>query len=128
MDRIGHRLRRGDRLLDHAKGHGCPSTKARLARSCRQHVVGEQQFDHQQVLEQTQGGVGLAYGQRCGCGVVFNAEVQRRDVEGGRGGQLLEFGDQRRGRIPQLQPVRRAGRPGHLPEEGVPEMGHAGAR
>ena len=93
MDRIGHRLRRGDRLLDHAKGHGCPNTKARLVRSCRQHVVGEQQFDHQQVLEQAQGRVGLAYGQRCGCGVVFNAEVQRRDVEGGRGGQLLEFGE-----------------------------------
>ena len=123
MDRIGHRLRRGDRLLDHTKGHGCPNTKARLAGSCRQHVVGEQQFDHQQVLEQTQGGVGLAYGQRCGRGVVFNAEVQRRDVEGGRSGQLLEFGDQRRGRIPQLEPVRRAGRPSHLPEEGVPEMG-----
>ena len=68
----------------------------------------------------------LAYGQRCGCGVVFNAEVQRRNVEGGRGGQLLEFGNQRRGRVPQLQPVDRAGRrPGHLPEEGVPQVGHA---
>ena len=44
------------------------------------------QLDRQQVLEQAQRRVGLADAQRRGRVVVFDAEVQRRHVQGGRRG------------------------------------------
>ena len=66
MYRIRLRLRRSDRLLEHAKGVSCPHTEDGLVWSGRHDVVSEQEFDRQQVLEQTQGSVGLAYGQRRG--------------------------------------------------------------
>ena len=67
-----------------------------------QHISGEEQLDRQQVLEQIECRVGLAYAQRRAGGVVLHAEVQRRRVERSRPGELFEFGEHRRGRVSQL--------------------------
>ena len=66
----------------------------------------EDQFDRQQVLEQIERRVGLAYAQRCAGAVVLHAEVQRWRVKRGRPSELFEFGERRCGRISQLQPIR----------------------
>ena len=62
--------------------------------------------------------------------VIFHPEVQHRRIQSGWRSELLELGEHRRGRVPQLQPEqrhRRAGRrqTGHLLHTPVPEVGHS---
>ena len=105
MDCVWLRIRHRDRLLHHAKGSIRPVPEDRLGRSqCRQ-VAGQHEFDSQQVLEQVQRHVGLADAQWRSRVVVLDAEIQRRSVQSGRCGQLLEFRKHCRGRVPQLQSV-----------------------
>jgi hypothetical protein len=69
--------------------------------------VSQHQLDHQQVLKHPQCRVRLSHGQRGRRVMVLDAAIEGRYVQGGRARELLEFGEHRRGRVPQLQPVQR---------------------